>query len=112
MKIQFTEEEIAVGNGVKAVVENAPTAVVKIGAGIVGAGASVGWGLAKSVFGAGKVMFNSANVAYNAYQQAAEQQRLAMAQYTQNTEAQEAELEDNTRASSQTCVGSGRGLFS
>lgn len=75
MKITFTEEEKLVGQGVRTVVENAPAAAVKVGVGIIGAGASIGWGLTKAVFGAGKVLVNSASAAVDAYQQAANAQK-------------------------------------
>lgn len=70
MKIEFTEEEKRVGQGVKTVVENAPAAAVKVGVGVISAGASIGWGLTKAVFSAGKVLINSATAAVDAYQQA------------------------------------------
>lgn len=67
MKITFSTEERAVANGVKTIVENSPVAVAKIGIGILGAGATIGWGLTKSVFGAGKVLVNAAANAVDAY---------------------------------------------
>lgn len=70
MKIEFSQEEKNVANGMKTIVENAPVAAVKIGFGILSAGASVGCGAVQSLWGAGKVLVNSAASAIDAYQQA------------------------------------------
>ena len=68
MEIRFSHEEQLLGNSVKTIIEQAPVATVKVGAGIAKTGVKLGFGLAKSLFTAGKVLVNSATEAYNEYQ--------------------------------------------
>ena len=70
MEIRFSQEEQLLGNSVKTIIEQAPVATVKVGAGIAKTGVKLGFGLAKSLFTAGKVLVNSATEAYNEYQDA------------------------------------------
>ena len=68
MEIRFSHEEQLLGNSVKTIIEQAPVATVKVGAGIAKTGVKLGFGLAKSLFTAGKVLVNSATETYNEYQ--------------------------------------------
>lgn len=68
MEIRFSQEEQLLGNSVKTIIEQAPVATVKVGAGIAKTGVKLGFGLAKSFFNAGKVLVNTATAAYNEYQ--------------------------------------------
>ena len=68
MEIRFSQEEQLLGNSVKTIIEQAPVATVKVGAGIAKTGVKLGFGLDKSFFNAGKVLVNTATAAYNEYQ--------------------------------------------
>ena len=69
MEIRFSQEEQLIGASVKTIIEHAPVATVKVGAGIAKTGVKLGFGLAKSFFTAGKVLVTSASAAYNEYQE-------------------------------------------
>ena len=71
MKIEFSQEEKNVANGLKMAAENAPIAVTKTALGVLKVGAGLSVGIVKTLWSAGSIVANSAAEAINSYQQAA-----------------------------------------
>lgn len=71
MKIEFSQEEKNVANGLKMAAENAPIAVTKTALGVLKVGAGLSMGIAKTLWSAGSIVANSAAEAINSYQQTA-----------------------------------------
>ena len=72
MKIEFSQEEKNVANGLKMAAENAPIAVTKTALGVLKVGTSLSVGIVKTLWSAGSIVANSAAEAINSYQQTAQ----------------------------------------
>ena len=69
MKIEFSQEEKNVANGLKMAAENAPIAATKTALGVLKVGTGLSVGIVKTLWSAGSIVANSAAEAINSYQQ-------------------------------------------